>query len=131
MAAWREVALTAFTHAQTDIGDRPAVAAALTEHRPSLVGLPRLHQCGPRRDRDVRGLAGQCARPRHPGRPTNCKLHCSRFEQTFGFRARPWAEASPPGGKHQSFREQHLMKPGFKLRRRRPDSIPAFSAVFA
>jgi dTDP-4-dehydrorhamnose reductase len=37
MAAWREVALTAFTHAQTDIGDRTAVAAALTEHRPSLV----------------------------------------------------------------------------------------------
>ena len=37
MAAWREVALTAFTHAQTDIGDRPAVAAALTEHRPWLV----------------------------------------------------------------------------------------------
>jgi dTDP-4-dehydrorhamnose reductase len=64
-------------------------------------------------------------------RPTNCELDCSRFEQTFGFRARPWAEASPPWGKHRSFREQHLMKPGFKLRRRRPDSIPAFSAVFA
>ena len=27
----------AFTHAQTDIGDRTAVAAALIEHRPSLV----------------------------------------------------------------------------------------------
>jgi dTDP-4-dehydrorhamnose reductase len=25
-------------------------------------------------------------------RPTNCELDCSRFEQTFGFRARPWAE---------------------------------------
>jgi dTDP-4-dehydrorhamnose reductase len=25
-------------------------------------------------------------------RPTNCELDCSRFEQTFGFSARPWAE---------------------------------------
>ena len=25
-------------------------------------------------------------------RPANSELDCSRFEQTFGFRARPWAE---------------------------------------
>jgi dTDP-4-dehydrorhamnose reductase len=25
-------------------------------------------------------------------RPANCELDCSRFEQTFGFHARPWAE---------------------------------------
>jgi dTDP-4-dehydrorhamnose reductase len=37
LTARREIALTALTHAQTDIGDRTAVAAALTEHRPSLV----------------------------------------------------------------------------------------------
>src|SRR5271166_1777027 len=37
MAAPREIALTAPTHAQTDVSNRSAVAAALTEYRPSLV----------------------------------------------------------------------------------------------
>jgi dTDP-4-dehydrorhamnose reductase len=37
VAARRQVALTALTCAQTDISDRTAVIAALTEHRPSLV----------------------------------------------------------------------------------------------
>jgi dTDP-4-dehydrorhamnose reductase len=37
MAAPREIALTALTHAQTDVSNRSAVAAALTEYRPSLV----------------------------------------------------------------------------------------------
>src|SRR5436305_5091609 len=37
MASGRQLALTALTHAQTDIGDPTSVAAALTEHRPSLV----------------------------------------------------------------------------------------------
>jgi dTDP-4-dehydrorhamnose reductase len=27
-------------------------------------------------------------------RPANCELDCSRFEQTFGFRARPWSQES-------------------------------------
>jgi dTDP-4-dehydrorhamnose reductase len=37
LAPRREIALTALTHAQADIGNRTAVAAALTQHRPSLV----------------------------------------------------------------------------------------------
>src|ERR1700751_675546 len=37
MAVQRRVALATLTHAQADIGDRAAVAAALDEHRPSLV----------------------------------------------------------------------------------------------
>jgi dTDP-4-dehydrorhamnose reductase len=37
LAGRRKIALTALTHAQTDIGNRAAVAAALNEHRPSLV----------------------------------------------------------------------------------------------
>jgi dTDP-4-dehydrorhamnose reductase len=37
MASRRGIALAAFTHEQTDIGDRTAVAAVLTAHRPSLV----------------------------------------------------------------------------------------------
>jgi dTDP-4-dehydrorhamnose reductase len=37
LAARREIALTTLTHAQADIGDPAAVAAALDEHEPSLV----------------------------------------------------------------------------------------------
>jgi dTDP-4-dehydrorhamnose reductase len=75
VAVRRQVALTALiTRAQTDIGDRTAVAAALTGRKPRVTAIITAEFPTPAR------------------RPANSELDCSRFVRTFGFRARPWAE---------------------------------------
>jgi dTDP-4-dehydrorhamnose reductase len=100
MAAQRDVALVALTHAQADIGDRAAVGAALDAHRPSLVVNAAAYTNVDRSESETSAafaanaqgpavLASACADAQLP------LLHVSTDYVFDGIRTRPYRESDP------------------------------------
>jgi dTDP-4-dehydrorhamnose reductase len=100
LAARREIALTTLTHAQADIGDRAAVAAALDEHEPSLVVNAAAYTNVDRAETET--SAAFAANALGPAVPADAcadaqlpLLHISTDYVFDGTRARPYRESDP------------------------------------